>query len=311
MNILIVGAGAMGSLLGARFSNSSASISLFSTDRKHMEAIRRDGLVIEELDGTARNYPLVAYYNPDELPRDPDLALVMVKTYATQDAVSVVHGICSPSTVFLTLQNGIGNWERIAEISGRNAVLAGSTAQGATLLGPGLIRHGGNGPTYIGEPDGPISERVRGIVEIFRESGLKTEPTDDVERLIWEKLIVNVGINAITGLTGIRNGFIAEMQEATELCGAAVEEAIAVARAKGFEIGLDMVQRVIGVAKATARNRSSMGQDVDKKKRTEIDAINGAVVRFGKEAGIATPVNQTLTSLIKVLEAQNTGQEAP
>ena len=301
----------MGSLLGARFSKSSASISLFSTDREHMEAIQRDGLVIEELDGTARNYPLVAYYNPDELPRNPDLALVMVKAYATQDAVSLVHGICSPSTVFLTLQNGIGNWERIAEISGREAVLAGSTAQGATLLGPGIIRHGGNGPTYIGEPDGPISERVRGIVEIFRESGLKTEPSDDVKRLIWEKLIVNVGINAITGLTGIRNGFIAEMHEATELCSAAVVEAIAVARAKGFEIGLDMVQRVIGVARATARNRSSMGQDVDKKKRTEIDAINGAVVRFGKEAGIATPVNQTLTSLIKVLEAQNTGQNAP
>ncbi len=301
----------MGSLLGARFSKSSASISLFSTDREHMEAIQRDGLVIEELDGTARNYPLVAYYNPDELPRNPDLALVMVKTYATQDAVSLVHGICSPSTVFLTLQNGIGNWERIAEISGREAVLAGSTAQGATLLGPGMIRHGGNGPTYIGEPDGPISERVRGIVEIFRESGLKTEPSDDVKRLIWEKLIVNVGINAITGLTGIRNGFIAEMKEATELCGSAVEEAIAVARAKGFPIGFEMVRRVIEVAKATARNRSSMGQDVDKKKRTEIDAINGAVVRFGKEAGIATPVNRTLTSLIKVLEAQNTSQKAP
>jgi 2-dehydropantoate 2-reductase len=173
-----------------------------------------------------------------------------------------------------------------------------------------MIRHGGNGPTYIGEPDGPVSERVRSIVELFRESGLKTEPSDNVARLIWEKLIVNVGINAITGLTGIRNGFIAEMQEATELCSAAVEEAIAVAGAKGFPIGSEMVQRVIEVAKATARNRSSMGQDVDKKKRTEIDAINGAVVRFGKEAGIATPVNQTLTSLIKVLEAQNTGQKA-
>jgi len=310
MNILIVGAGAMGSLLGARLSKSSASVTLFSTDRQHMEAIRRDGLVIEELDGTARNYPLSAYYDLDGLPRNPDLALVMVKTYATQIAVSNVHGLCSPSTVFLTLQNGIGNWERIAEISGREAVLAGSTAQGATLLGPGMIRHGGNGPTYIGEPDGPVSERVRSIVELFRESGLKTEPSDNVERLIWEKLIVNVGINAITGLTGIRNGFIAEMQEATELCSAAVEEAIAVARAKGFPMGFEMVQRVIEVAKATARNRSSMGQDVDKKKRTEIDAINGAVVRFGKEAGIATPVNQTLTSLIKVLEAQNTGQKA-
>jgi len=190
----------MGSLLGARLSNSSASVTLFSTDREHMEAIRRDGLVIEELDGTARNYPLSAYYDPDGLPRNPDLALVMVKTYATQIAVSNVHGLCSPSTVFLTLQNGIGNWERIAEISGREAVLAGSTAQGATLLGPGMIRHGGNGPTYIGEPDGPVSERVRSIVELFRESGLKTEPSDNVERLIWEKLKGRIGEDVLAGV---------------------------------------------------------------------------------------------------------------
>ncbi len=308
MNILIVGAGALGSLIGARLSKSRASISLFSTDRKHMEAIRQGGLVIEELDATVSNYRLAAYWDIDELPRRPDLALVLVKTHTTLKAVSLVHGICSPSTVFLTLQNGIGNWERIAEITGREAVLAGSTAQGSTLLGPGLIRHGGNGPTYIGEPGGPASERVERIVEVFRESGLTAEPSGDVERLIWEKLIINVGINAITALTGIRNGFIAQMQEATDLCSAAVEEAIAVARAKGFPIGSDMVRRVIEVVRATARNRSSMGQDVDKKNMTEIDAINGAVVRFGKEEGIATPVNQTLTSLIKVLEAQYTGQ---
>ncbi len=311
MNIVIVGAGALGSLIGARLSKTHASISLFSTNREHMEAIRQNGLDIEELDGTVRNYPLTTYFEVDELPRNPDLALVLVKTYATKDAVSLVHGICSTSTVFLTLQNGIGNWECIAETTGKQAVLAGSTAQGSTLLGPGLIRHGGNGPTYIGEPEGAISERVGRIVEVFRESGLVTEPSGEVERLIWEKLVINVGINAITGLCGIRNGFIAEMREAAELCSSAVEEAIAVARAKGFPIGSDMVQRVIGVARATARNRSSMGQDVDKKKRTEIDAINGAVVRFGKEAGIPTPVNQTLTSLMKVLEAQYLSQSTP
>src|SRR5208337_5216589 len=122
------------------------------------------------------------------------LVLVLVKTYATQTALSPVHGICSTSTVFLTLQNGIGNWERIAGITGKEAVLAGSTAQGSTLLGPGLIRHGGNGPTYIGEPGGPTSERVRRSVELFREAGLVAEPSDEVERLIWEKLVINVGI---------------------------------------------------------------------------------------------------------------------
>ncbi len=309
MNILVVGAGALGSLIGARLSKTRASVSLFNTNREHMEAIRHKGLDIEELDGTVSNYRIDSYYEVDKLPPLPDIVLVLVKSYVTQEAVLLVHGICSPSTVFLTLQNGIGNWERIAEITGRQAVLAGSTAQGSTLLGPGAIRHGGNGATYIGEPGGPTSERVGRIVEVFRESGMVTEPSDQVERLIWEKLIVNVGINAITGLTGVRNGSIAQVKEAAELCRSAVGEAIAVARAKGFPIGEEMIERVIGVARATARNRSSMGQDVDKKKRTEIDAINGAVVRFAEEAGISTPVNRTLTLLIKVLEAQHENSE--
>jgi 2-dehydropantoate 2-reductase len=305
MNILILGAGAMGSLLGARLSKTGASISLFSTNRAHMEAIGREGLLIEELDGTHSNYPLSTYCDPHRLPHNPDLVLVVVKTSATKTAVSSLFGRCTPSTLFLTLQNGIGNWEQIAEITGKEAVLAGSTAQGATLLGAGKIRHGGNGPTYIGETSGPASKRVDRIVALFREAGFVAEPNDNVGRLIWEKLIVNAGINAITGLTGIRNGVIAEMQEASELCSSAVEEAIIVARAKGFPIELEMIERVLGVARATARNRSSMGQDVDKRKRTEIDAINGAIVQFGKQVGIPTPVNQTLTSLIKILEKQN------
>ncbi len=304
MNILIVGAGAIGSLIGARLSGTKASVVLFSTDRMHMEAVSQAGLNVEELDGTVRNYALSACFEIDKLPPNPDLAIVLVKSYATREALSLVRDVCSASTVFLTLQNGIGNWERIAEIAGKKAVLAGSTAQGSTLLGPGLIRHGGNGATYIGEPGGTISQRVQRVVELFRQAGLVAEPSDQVERLIWEKLIVNVGINAITALTGIRNGSIAEMEEAAGLCKSAVEEAIMVAGAKGFPMGMEMVERVLSVARATARNRSSMGQDVDRKKRTEIDAINGAIVSFAKEAGIPTPVNRTLTSLIKVLEAQ-------
>ncbi len=302
MNILILGAGAMGSLLGARLSGTGASVWLYSTDREHMEAIRKEGLYIEELDGTLGNFKLNTFHEIDRLPPNPDLVLVMVKTYSTETAVSNILKLRSPSTIFLTLQNGIGNWEKIAGITGKDSVIAGSTAQGATLAGPGRIRHGGNGPTYIGEPEGAPTDRVNRIVELFREAGFKADSSDSVERLIWEKLIVNVGINAITGLTGIRNGIIAQVEAATKVCTSAVEEAVLVARAKGIQIGMEMVERVVAVAKATARNRSSMGQDVDKKKRTEIDAINGAIVKFASEVGIPTPVNFTLTMLMKTLE---------
>ena len=303
MHILILGAGALGSLLGARLSQADrVRISLLTTDRQHVLAIRQDGLTVEELDGSTRCYRLPAFDAPHTLEEAPDLVLVSVKTHSIEGAVSSVADRCHAATLFLTLQNGIGNWERIARLVGEGSVLVGTTAQGATLLAPGRIRHGGNGPTYLGEPDGPPSPRVLAVVEKFRQAGLAAESREGMAQLIWEKLHVNVGINAITALTGIRNGFIAAMPVARELCRAAVEEAMWVARAKGLVIPDDMVERVLAIAQATAVNRSSMGQDVDHRKRTEIDAINGAIVALGEQLHRPTPVNQTLVQLVKILE---------
>ncbi len=304
MHILILGAGALGSLLGARLSQAGrVRISLLTTDRQHVLAIRQDGLTVEELDGSMRCYRLPAFDTPDALEEAPDLVLVSVKTHSIEGAVSSVVDRCHAATLFLTLQNGIGNWERIGRLVGEGSVLVGTTAQGATLLASGRIRHGGNGPTYLGEPDGSLSPRVLAVVEKFRQAGLAAESREGMVQLIWEKLHVNVGINAITALTGIRNGFIASMPVARELCRAAVEEAMRVARAKGFVMPEDMVERVLAIAQATAVNRSSMGQDVDHRKRTEIDAINGAIVALGEQQHLPTPVNQTLVRLVKVLEA--------
>jgi 2-dehydropantoate 2-reductase len=235
---------------------------------------------------------------------DPvDVVLVTVKAHDTQPAVSSVLARCHASTLFLTLQNGIGNGERIAQTVGAHAVLLGTTAQGATYLDPGRIRHGGNGPTFMGEVAGPPTDRVQSLVELFSTAGLVVQASDEMEVLIWKKLLVNVGINAITALTGIRNGVIADLEAARSLCRAAVDEAATVARAKDIPVPGEIVEQVLAVARATAQNRSSMGQDVDFGKRTEIDAINGAIVRFGEELGIGTPVNRTLTQLIQIVEA--------
>jgi 2-dehydropantoate 2-reductase len=226
-----------------------------------------------------------------------------VKSYATQVAVESVMPHCGPSTTFLTLQNGTGNWQRIAQIAGRKAVLAGTTAQGATLAAPGRVRHGGNGATFIGEPEGPPTARAAALVDRFTQAGLQAESSDNMEWLIWQKLMVNVGINAITALTGIRNGRIAELDAARELSRAAVREAMEVAHAVGFPMHSGMEEKVLSIARATARNRSSMGQDVDARKRTEIDAINGAIVRLGRELHVPTPINLTLTNLVRIVEA--------
>jgi 2-dehydropantoate 2-reductase len=303
MHILILGAGALGSLLGARLSLTEARVSLLTTNKQHVQSIRQRGLTIEELDGSRQCYALSAHHALISLEEAPNLVIVVVKTYDIENALAGIADHCDPDTIFLTLQNGIGNWERISSIVGRGSVLVGTTAQGATLVEPGLIRHGGNGPTFIGEPQGAPSSRVFSVVDLFERAGLKAEARDRMEHLIWEKLHANVGINAITALTGIRNGFIAENAAARQLCSAAVKEALLVARTKGFEIDPDMPERVLAIARSTAVNRSSMGQDVDRKRRTEIDAINGAIVTFGEEAHIPTPVNQTLTHLVKILEA--------
>ncbi len=303
MHILILGAGALGSLFGARLSQTEARVSLMTTNKRHIQSIRQNGLIVEELSGKRQCYTVSAYDEPHFLEGIPDLVVVVVKTYDIEKAIESITGHCDSTTLFLTLQNGIGNWERIARLVGEGAVLVGTTAQGSTLVEPGRIRHGGNGPTFIGEPQGPSSPRVESTVALFQQAGLKTEARDHMEQLIWEKLHANVGINAITALAGIKNGFVADNEFARDLCSAAVREAMLVASAKGFEIDADMPERVLSIARSTAVNRSSMGQDVDRRKRTEIDVINGAIVAFGEQVHIPTPINQTLTRLVKILEA--------
>jgi 2-dehydropantoate 2-reductase len=303
MHVLVLGAGAIGSLVGARLSRTEADVTLLSTDKEHIRAVRENGLVVEELDGSMGRYALPAYVTPEAIPDAADLVLVTVKSHDTEVAVASVQARCHRSTLFLTLQNGIGNWERIAHAVGTGSVLAGVTAQGATLVEPGRIRHGGNGSTFIGEPGGPPSIRVESLVDLFLRAGMDTHSSSVMPRLIWEKLMVNVGINAITAIASILNGMIATLSAARDLSRAAVEEAMLVAEAEGYRIDEGMVDRVLSVARATAVNRSSMGQDVDNRKRTEIDAINGAIVRLGEQHHIPTPVNRTLAQLIKIIEA--------
>ncbi len=303
MHMLILGAGALGSLIGARLSKTEVRTTLYSTNESHTKAIQKYGLLVEELDGSTQSFHPAACSTARSLKDPADVVLVTVKSYATRQAVSSIMRCCGSDTVFLTLQNGVGNWEQMAETAGPEQVLLGTTAQGATLVGPGRIRHGGGGPTFIGERNGPPTARVNTLVEVFMKAGLPTHSSDRMEHLIWEKLMVNVGINAITALTNTRNGMVADLEAGRALSRSAVLEALHVAQAKGFALDEEMVERVLQVARATAVNRSSMGQDVDRKKRTEIDAINGAIVRFADDARMDVPVNRTLTQLIQMMES--------
>ncbi|SMC21499.1 ketopantoate reductase [Desulfacinum hydrothermale DSM 13146] len=307
--VLVVGAGAMGCLLGARFFQAGAQVLLLDVDQAHVAAICERGLELQELNGDRRKVYLRASCVREDPGGPADLVLVMLKSYATARALDLVFpDAMGPQTLFLSLQNGLGNGEILAELVGREKVLVGVTAQGATKEGPGRIRHGGEGPTFFGALSGRRPDTVQAVLALFQEAGLEATYREDIQVLIWEKLLVNVGINAVTALCGIPNGAIADLEPARSVCEAAVREAAAVAQAEGIPVSEDGVHKVLTVARATAANRSSMRQDVEAGRRTEIDAINGAVVRLAGQHGLAVPVNWALTQLVKVKEQSYGGK---
>jgi len=170
------------------------------------------------------------------------------------------------------------------------------------LLGPGHIRHAGWGKTYVGELDGKVTDRVNQVVQMFRKAGIETDISSRIHDLVWEKLFVNVGLNGLAALLGLKNGQLLDYPETIRLVEALVSEAVEVANRKGMRIEVNPIDRVRAVIEATRENRCSMGQDLDGKRRTEIDAINGAVVREAEHLGIPVPYNRMITDLIKVIE---------
>lgn len=302
MKIGVVGAGAMGSLFGTLLAESGNEIWLCDIREDHIRAVNRGGLMVE-YESKTRRVRLNATTNPDKIGKC-ELVLIFVKSTQTESAAKIAAQLSDRHGFVMTLQNGMGNADTIAATVESNRILVGTTSHGATLLGPGNIRHAGRGPTIIGSWAGADKEFkiARHTADLFTQAGIETTAVEDVRAVIWDKLLVNVGINAITALTGIKNGQILDLESTRQLSYLAVEEAAAVARAQGIEIDEDPMSHIFQVAVATAPNRSSMGQDVDHRRPTEIGSINGFVVREASLMGIAAPVNQTLTALVQTME---------
>lgn len=301
MKIVVIGAGAMGSLFGALLAESGADVWLYDIWEEHVKAVNEKGLGIE-LDDKIRLVSVNATTDKRQIGKT-DLAIIFVKSTQTGDAAKTASELMGNNSFVLTLQNGMGNADVIGEVIDPGRIIVGTTSHGATMLGPGSIRHAGTGPTVIGMWSGIQKIGIDKIADAFNKAGIITETVDDVQNVIWAKLLVNVGINAITALTGIKNGRILDLSVTKALSRAAIKEAMEVAEAQGVEIRCDIMEHVFKVAEATRVNRSSMGQDVDNKRQTEIGAINGAVVKEAQKLGIHVPVNQTLTALIETLQA--------
>jgi len=301
MKIAVLGSGAMGCLYGGCLAEAGYDVTLIDVWKQHVDAINENGLYIEGVSGdrVIRNIKAVTDLSSLGV---ADLLIVFVKATITKEAMEQARGLVGENTVVLTLQNGLGNIEKIAEVVGKKKVIAGTTGHGSTLLGPGHIRHAGIADTNLGELDGSKTERLEKIAEILRKAGFVVNLSSNVLGLIWDKLLVNIGINALTALTGLKNGQLLEFEETEELLESLVKEAWEVANRKGIKLYRDPVEHTKEVCRLSAGNMSSMLQDVTKKRKTEIDVINGAVVEEGKKLGIETPVNAVVTKLVKVRE---------
>lgn len=303
MKVAVVGAGAMGCLFGAFLARAGADVRLLDHTPAVVEVLRRRGIRLRAADGETVVPVGAAALRPEEL-GTADWVLVAVKAHQTRSALGSLPPLLGPETPVLTLQNGLGAADEIAAAVGAGRTLVGATAQGATLLAPGEVRHGGRGETVLGPYRGPLGQ-APAVAEALSRAGLPARAVADPGPHLWRKLAVNCGINALAALTGVLNGRIPEIPEAAALLTEAVAEAAAVARAVGVDLGdpASLARSVLGVAAATGANRASMGQDVDRRTPTEIDWINGAVVREGERLGVPTPVNRTLARLVKTLEA--------
>ena len=302
MKIAVVGAGAMGSLFGALLAEAGNEVWLYDVWLEHVQTINQAGLRIER-EGKTRTVDIRATDDPEQIGR-AELVIIFVKSSRTSSAAETAQTIAGSDGSVMTLQNGMGNADVIAEFIEPERILAGTTSHGATMLGPGSIRHSGSGPTTIGpwaQGEGGV-QRAGQFAEFFNRAGIKTDSVADVRSVVWNKLLINIGINAITALTNIKNGQILDLEITRELSRAAVNEAINVARELNIKIHDEAVDIVFKVAEATALNRSSMGQDVDSLRQTEITAINGFIVREAKRLGLEAPVNFALTALVQTLE---------
>ncbi len=300
MKIVMMGPGAMGSLFGGLLTRTGEELWLVGYRKDQTETICSAGLTFEEK-GTSQIIPMNATPDVTSVGK-ADLVIFFVKTYDTERAVSDALVLEKEDTIFLTLQNGLGNEEVMCKQIDRKKVILGITGHGATLLKPGHIRHAGWGKTLIGELDHQITDRVTQIAQLFCKAGIETEVSSNIHDNVWGKLLVNVGINALTALTGFKNGQLLDHPETLRLLEKLVSEAAEVARRKGIHIEENPIDKVQKVAEATRENRSSMGQDFDHRRKTEIDAINGAVLREAQFLEIPVPFNQAVTDLVRAIE---------
>jgi len=295
-NILIVGTGALATLFAARLSRAGHNITMLGSWQDGINALNRDGARLVDAKGNEERYPVHATSDVHDC-AGTKYAIVLVKAWQTERVASQLKECLADDGIALTLQNGLGNRETLIQDLGLNRVALGITTTGATLLGPGLVKVGGEGIISLEQ-----NQVLGSIEEALRSAGFNIQVVEDAQSLLWGKLVVNAAINPLTALLRVKNGELLERPFAREMMKELALEAAKAAQAENIQLPFDdPVKMAEDVAQKTASNTSSMLQDVLRGAPTEIDAICGVVVKTANKHGIQTPVNRVCWQLVKAI----------
>jgi len=304
-NILVVGAGSVGGFFGAHLARNNPNVSFLLRPRT-CEAVRKNGLTIRSAGNSFTVHPPVSS-NPRELP-PPDLVILAVKAYDLDEVLDQLEPVLTPRTVALTLQNGVDIEDRILARLGRDCVVGGVAFIYSRIVEPGVIEHYKRGAVAVGELMGHKSERVQAIVDLFKQAGIQCQLSEDIRRSKWEKMCWNCVFNPITVLINDRVAKALDHPEMMGVIRQIVGEVAAVSAALKVPLAPDMAEKTVQVTQSIRDIHTSMYDDWKAGRPSEIDSLNGYVVRKGRELGIPTPVNEALTALVKaVMEKEKTG----
>lgn len=306
MKVLILGAGAMGCLYGAALHRAGCEVVFVDVNQSHIDAINARGLELETRAGV-EHLPIPAR-RPEEISEPVDLVVVFTKTFHTEAALAGITQAIGPQTWLLSLQNGLGNDRRLAAHAAEERVLVGASSLPSDLVGLGRVRSHGEGGSKLFPAFGGDPAFARQVCELLSQGGLPAELEPNIHVAIWSKAIFNATMNPLCALTRRTPGFLGANPESRAMITAAVDEGVAVANACGIAVAAQPIHDLTEVSMTDhANHEASMLQDVKAGRRTEVDAINGAIVEAGREAGVAAPVLETLWRLVKLEEAKLEG----
>lgn len=303
MKIAVIGAGAMGSVYAGLLAEAGHEVWAVDVQEAHVAAIRESGLRIE---GASGDRTVAVHATADARDAAPcDLIVLAVKARHVAEAARAAALAAAPGAPVVTIQNGVGSGEAAGAVLGAGRVIVGVAGGfGARVLGPGHVRHEGMELIRLGETSGPITPRLEEVAAVWAGAGFRVKTFDDIDRLVWEKLICNGTYGAVCALTGLTVGEVIDSADAWPVAAACAREGGAVARAKGIRVGFD---DAVAYARAFGMKipggRPSMWQDLQAGRPSEIDAINGGIARAGRQAGVATPTHDVLIALVRGAEA--------